>query len=187
MDKLPDGQGDNYYVRQNTDGSYTAVRKDVSKSDKVNVTDEGNLYSEVAIKKKNQGAANQQKGQEFEDRIASDLGEEYDTQVGFKDREELVDKGRPQGSSVVDFCSKDRSCSIEAKSYDLSNGYLNLVNNITEQAKVRVKNLPEGMKQKVVIDIRGQNVSDATKIEIMKEIVSKSNGTIAINAIEFAD
>ncbi|GLO63609.1 hypothetical protein MACH09_41170 [Vibrio sp. MACH09] len=44
LDNLPNGQGANYYVRQKNDGGYTVVRKDKSKSEKVSVTNEGNLF-----------------------------------------------------------------------------------------------------------------------------------------------
>ncbi|UTM59457.1 hemagglutinin repeat-containing protein [Photobacterium sp. CCB-ST2H9] len=48
LDKLPDGQGDNYTVRQNANGSFSAVRKDVNQGHPVRVSQEGNLYSPTA-------------------------------------------------------------------------------------------------------------------------------------------
>ncbi|MEZ8100376.1 two-partner secretion domain-containing protein [Vibrio bivalvicida] len=78
LDKLPDGQSDNHYVRQNTDGSYTTVRKDTSKSEKVNVTDEGNLYSPVNIKGGSKDLTSNEKGKqgvEISKQEALDRGE----------------------------------------------------------------------------------------------------------------
>ncbi len=48
LDKLPDGQGSNYHVRQNSDGSFSAVRNDVNEGQPLRVTEGGNLYSPTA-------------------------------------------------------------------------------------------------------------------------------------------
>ncbi|MBN3131154.1 hypothetical protein SOV78_16465 [Pectobacterium brasiliense] len=46
-------------------------------------------------------------------------------------------------------------------------------------------NLPAGMKQEVIIDIRGQTVTDAQKSAIIKEIVTKSNNILSATDIGF--
>lgn len=60
-----------------------------------------------------------------------------------------------------------------------------MINNVSKQAIERQKHLPEGMKQEVVIDIRGQAVSSAEKRAIVKGIVQKSNGAIKPTDIQF--
>ncbi|WP_176469796.1 hypothetical protein [Pseudomonas sp. Irchel 3A5] len=49
----------------------------------------------------------------------------------------------------------------------------------------RAKDLPEGMQQQVVIDIRGQTVTDAQKNAVIKGIVQRSNGAIGPTDIRF--
>ena len=60
-----------------------------------------------------------------------------------------------------------------------------MINNVSKQAVERQKNLPEGMRQDIVIDIRGQNVSATERVKIVKGIVDKSNGAIAPSSIRF--
>lgn len=185
LDKLPDGQGSHYTIRHNQDGTFSIVRKKASASDKLNMTEEGGLFSPIKTKSDSVGSDNQKKGQETEDYVAKELGDDFDAQISFKDGIEV--KGNPQGSVRPDFCSLDRSCSIEVKNYDLSRsgGPNSLVNNIAEQAIKRAEHLPSEMKQTVKIDLRGQNISAVQKISIMKNIVERSNGTIDIKSIRF--
>lgn len=48
LSNLPDGQGANYHVRQNSDGSFSTVRNDISESEPLRVSEEGSLYSPTA-------------------------------------------------------------------------------------------------------------------------------------------
>lgn len=48
LGKLPDGQGANYHVRQNSDDSFSTVRNDIAEADPLRVSSEGNLYSPTA-------------------------------------------------------------------------------------------------------------------------------------------
>lgn len=50
LDKLPDGQGANFDVRQHADGSFSAVRKDVDATPPIKVTENGNLSSPIKTK-----------------------------------------------------------------------------------------------------------------------------------------
>ncbi|MFC3679397.1 hypothetical protein, partial [Bacterioplanoides pacificum] len=50
LDKLPDGQGANFDVRQHADGSFSAVRKDVGATPPIKVTENGNLASPIKTK-----------------------------------------------------------------------------------------------------------------------------------------
>jgi filamentous hemagglutinin len=60
-----------------------------------------------------------------------------------------------------------------------------LINNVAQQAIQRADNLPSGMEQQIVIDMRGQTVTDAQKVSIIQGIVQKSNGIISPTAIQF--
>jgi len=60
-----------------------------------------------------------------------------------------------------------------------------LIDNVSKQAKERDAHLPEDMKQKVIIDIRGQVVSKTQKDFVEAEIIKKSNGIIKATDIEF--
>ncbi|WGL28100.1 hypothetical protein OWC53_00375 [Pectobacterium brasiliense] len=46
-------------------------------------------------------------------------------------------------------------------------------------------NLPAGMKQEVIIDIRGQTVTAQQGVVIIQSIVEKSNGSISPSSIRF--
>lgn len=48
LDALPNGQGNDYYVRQRVDGQFSVVRNDLELQP-LRVTDEGNLYSPVSV------------------------------------------------------------------------------------------------------------------------------------------
>jgi len=79
------------------------------------------------------------------------------------------------------------SCAYEIKNYNLSKrtNENSMVNTIVKQAKQRVTNLPEGMQQKIVIDTRGQAVSQEQKERIRDKIFEKSNGIIKPNNVSF--
>lgn len=151
------------------------------------MTEEGDLYSPIKTQSDSQAVHNQIKGQASEDYVKDQLGDDFIAQQSYQDGVPI--KGKPAGSVRPDFCSMDGSCSIEVKNYDLnrSGGESSLVNNIAEQAVYRKNHLPSGMTQMIKIDIRGQNVSTAKKIEIIEKIVNKSNGSIDFDSIEFIE
>jgi hypothetical protein len=72
--------------------------------------------------------------------------------------------------------------SIDVKNYNISTstGRSNLANNIAKQYQQRLVNLPEGTKQTVIIDIRGQNVTEEVIGELYNSIVSKTDGNVEI-------
>lgn len=75
LDKLPEGQGDLYSVRQNQDGTFSTVRKDASASDKLNVTGEGNLFSPIksTVNPSDQLAINYADGRKFQTQFTEAL------------------------------------------------------------------------------------------------------------------
>lgn len=80
--------------------------------------------------------------------------EGYDAQKSFINGEE-VPYGT-KGSVRSEF--KKNAHSVEVKNYDIetSSGRKSLINNVSNQIKNRLTNLPEGTEQTVVIDVRGQ-------------------------------
>ena len=72
------------------------------------------------------------------------------------------------GSSRPDFYKEGSS--LEVKNYKImsQNGKNSLINTIVRQAQKRMTDLPLGTIQTVIIDIKGQEVSD----DVLKEIVN---------------
>jgi hypothetical protein len=85
---------------------------------------------------------------------------DYSDQVSFKDGVE-VPRGT-KGSTRPDFY-KDGTA-VEIKNYDISSsqGRSNLLRTLKKQLPYRQENLPEGTTQKLVLDVRGQDVSLST-------------------------
>lgn len=57
---------------------------------------------------------------------------------------------------------------IEVKNYDLKNNAKAMFNELEREIEARVKNLPEGSQQRVVLDARGRGYDDAL-IEAVKQ------------------
>ncbi|WP_241509803.1 filamentous hemagglutinin N-terminal domain-containing protein [Photorhabdus laumondii] len=114
--------------------------------------------------------------------VGKDLGDGWNGQVTFKEGKE-VPYGT-KGSVRPDWC-QGNVCSVEVKNYNIATNKNGLINNVAKQAIERQKNLPAGMKQEVVIDIRGQVVTAKQQAEIRRGIVEKSNGAIHSSLIRF--
>ncbi|QTO45696.1 hemagglutinin repeat-containing protein [Burkholderia latens] len=115
--------------------------------------------------------------------VGSDLGSGHDPQISYKNGRE-VPYATP-GSVRPDISAADRTISYEVKNYNIANNSSGLINNVANQAIQRAANLPEGMQQQVVIDVRGQNVTLQQEIAIRQGIVQKTNGIIGPNSIQF--
>ncbi|MET1534237.1 filamentous hemagglutinin N-terminal domain-containing protein [Burkholderia sola] len=118
-----------------------------------------------------------------ENDVGSDLGSSARPQVSYKGGVE-VSNGTP-GSVRPDFTATDGSASFEVKNYNIATNSSGLINNVSQQAIQRADNLPTGMQQQIVIDVRGQTVTDAQKVSIIRGIVQKSNGIISPTSIRF--
>ncbi len=103
-------------------------------------------------------------------------------QVSFKNGQE-VPYGT-SGSVRPDYCLGN-VCSVEVKNYKIATNSNGLINNVSQQAIDRAANLPQGMTQTVVIDVRGQVVSAAQEDAVIRGIVQKSNGAISPTSISF--
>ncbi|HEJ2438819.1 TPA: hypothetical protein SLZ45_000255 [Burkholderia multivorans] len=115
--------------------------------------------------------------------MGSDLGSSARPQVSYKNGVE-VPNGTP-GSVRPDFTATDGTASFEVKNYNIATNMNGLINNVSQQAIQRADNLPSGMQQQIIIDTRGQTVTDAQMSAIVRGIVQKSNGIISAGAIQF--
>lgn len=72
--------------------------------------------------------------------------------------------------------------SIDVKNYNVetASGRSNLARNIEKQYYQRLSNLPEGTKQSVLIDIRGQNVSQDNISALYNNIMERTNNGIKV-------
>jgi hypothetical protein len=84
-----------------------------------------------------------------------------------------------------DFVTTDGAAAFEVKNYNIGTNSDGLINKVSEQVIDRAANLPQGMVQQVVIDIRGQVVSQEAADTIVDGIVKKSGGLIDPSAISF--
>jgi filamentous hemagglutinin len=121
--------------------------------------------------------------QQSEFDVGTDLGDGYTPQVSYLNGE-VVPYGTP-GSVRPDFVATDGTASFEVKNYNIATNSTGLVNNVAQQAIQRATNLPDGMQQQVVIDIRGQTVTPQQEIAIQQAIALKSNGIINPSSILF--
>ena len=66
--------------------------------------------------------------------------------------------------------------SFEVKNYRIGTQkeITNLVNNVVKQVRQRLSNLPKGSKQNVIVDVRGQNASQATLNQIRNKISTQA-------------
>lgn len=72
--------------------------------------------------------------------------------------------------------------SVDIKNYDITtpSGRSSLKSNITKQYKQRLEALPPGIKQTVVIDVRGQSITDSILDSLYKDIMKSTNSGIEI-------
>jgi hypothetical protein len=139
--------------------------------------------TQVASPNQNVGKDNATKGQQSDADYGKTLeGTGARSQVAYKDGVE-VSPNTP-GSVRLDYCI-DGVCSMEVKNYNLTVNTSGLVRNVARQAIERVRHLPEGMEQLIVIDIRGQTVTTQQEVAIRKAISDQSNGVIMPESIDF--
>ena len=62
-----------------------------------------------------------------------------------------------------------------------------MTSSIGKQAIQRANNLPETAVQKIVIDVRGQNVTPEMREKVIDDIIRKSNNIIDKNNIMFME
>jgi len=79
-----------------------------------------------------------------------------------------------------DLASVPMRLSVDVKNYNVTTpqGRYRLVKDIVGQVGDRAANLPQGMRQGIILDIRGQSVSQGLIDRVIARIVSQSNGVI---------
>jgi RHS repeat-associated protein len=154
-----------------------------SRRDTVTITEGENLAASFSLTPRaDVPAASRPSPRQSEIDVGNDLGPGARAQVSYLDRQEV--KYGTIGSSRPDFCM-GTTCSFEVKNYNIADNTPGLVSKVVEQAIQRQQNLPHGMVQRVVIDVRGQTVTPRQESEIAKSIVSKSNGAISPTNVQF--
>ena len=102
----------------------------------------------------------------------------YSTQKSFIDGKE-VPYGT-KGSVRPDFYTNGSSIDIKNYNVTTSSGRSKLASNIEKQYLQRLDNLPAGTNQSVMIDIRGQNVSDEALESLYNNIMKRTNNGVDI-------
>jgi len=125
--------------------------------------------------------------QQSEKDVGQMLGTGWLEQVSYKlnsvtGRAEEVPRGT-KGSVRPDFCNATKMTCAEVKNYNLLTNRDRLIKVISEQAIVRAKNLPQGYKQEIWIDVRGQSLSAAEEIKLIGEIVRAAGGSLSRGSI----
>ena len=107
-----------------------------------------------------------------------DLNPNYETQKSFLNGKEVPYATR--GSSRPDFYTTGSS--IEVKNYNVTNnfGRNSLINTVSNQVNKRIADLPSGTKQTIIIDVRGQQVTNDVLRQIRTSILKKCNTDVLI-------
>ena len=103
---------------------------------------------------------------------------DYDAQKSFINGEE-VPYGT-KGSVRPDYYKDGFSVDIKNYNVESASGRRNLARNIEKQYYQRIENLPDGTKQSVMIDVRGQNVSEAALNMVYDDIMQRTNNGVEI-------
>ena len=85
-----------------------------------------------------------------------------------------------KGSVRPDYYKDGYSVDIKNYNVESASGRSNLARNIEKQYYQRIENLPEGTKQSVMIDIRGQNVTDADLRALYNDIMKRTDNGVEI-------
>jgi hypothetical protein len=115
--------------------------------------------------------------------IGASLGDGIQYQPSYKDGAPAR-YGTP-GSVRPDNADADQTYCFDIKRYDLANNENGFLNDVSEQIKNRAPQLPLGMKQCIIADIRDQAVSAAQIERIRTAIFEKTNGLIDKADIKF--
>ena len=103
---------------------------------------------------------------------------DYDAQKSFINGEE-VPYGT-KGSVRPDYYKDGFSVDIKNYNVESASGRSNLARNIEKQYYQRIENLPDGTKQSVMIDVRGQSVSDEALGALYDDIMRRTNNGVEI-------
>jgi hypothetical protein len=100
-------------------------------------------------------------------------------------------RGRPRGSTVPDLylrgTRRTPPISLEAKNYFLGDAaaHEEFILSTVEQARKRAAALPRTAEQHIVIDLRGQDVTQEFADAVRRELSGRSGGLLRLNRIHF--
>lgn len=103
---------------------------------------------------------------------------EYKAQKSFLNGKE-VPYGT-KGSVRPDYYKSGFSVDIKNYNVESTNSRSNLARNIETQYSQRIENLPDGTKQAVLIDVRGQNVSISALLVLYNDIIQRTNNGVEV-------
>ena len=103
---------------------------------------------------------------------------DYSEQISFLDGRE-VSYGT-KGSVRPDYYKTGSSVDIKNYNVETVSGRNNLANNIAKQYYQRNAHLPQRTKQSVMIDVRGQNVSNAELEALYNSVIEKTNKGVTV-------
>ena len=89
-----------------------------------------------------------------------------------------------KGSVRPDFVMGNKAA-FEVKNYDIAKNSDGLIRTVVRQVKERAIHLPKGMQQRIMIDVRGQSVSDMIREQIKRKISVKSEEILPIDEVRF--
>ena len=102
----------------------------------------------------------------------------YDAQQSFL-KGELVPYGT-KGSVRPDYYVTGHSVDIKNYNLETESGRRNLARNVQQQYLRRVSNLPNQTAQSVMVDTRGQHVTDTTLSELYDDIMKRTDGNVEV-------
>jgi len=154
LDKLPNGQGSQYTVRQNENGTFSAVRNDASASDPLQVTLEGNLATPIksTTSPVDQLAINNANGRQFQDQFTDAL-----SHVGAAENKlptTVMVNGQPV-TTIPDLWGRNVGGIVEVKNViDIS---------ATQQLRAQAREaINTGQPMNLVVSPRTTNISQQT-------------------------
>lgn len=123
--------------------------------------------------------------QQSEVDVGERLGPGYEPQRSFLGGEPVP--GNTQGSVRPDWYAPGDA--VEVKNYDVetSAGRARLVRNVGDQLAERTVHLPEGTAQRVVVDIRGQDLVISERQVLAERIAERSDGAVRPADITFME
>ena len=107
----------------------------------------------------------------------------WDARILNEEMLEMVRREYPEtakGSVRPDYYKDGFSVDIKNYNVESASGRSNLARNIEKQYYERIENLPNGTNQSVIIDVRGQNVSDAILNSLYDGIMQRTNNGVEV-------
>jgi hypothetical protein len=117
--------------------------------------------------------------------VGDRLGPGYEEQRSFLGGRRV--DGNPEGGVRPDWYAPGDSVEVKNYTVETSSGRSNLVHTLGEQIRARNVHLPEGTVQRVVVDIRGQELSIPDRQALAQRIADRSDGGVAPENVFFME